>query len=62
MRARLSEFFGIDDESVELDDIEQNQIADAFQSRGLYFLGGITSGYYGSYVWRTMETKTYEVE
>ncbi len=62
LRVRLSDFFGIDDESIELDDIEQNQIAEAFQSRGLYFLGGITSGFYGPYIWRTMETKTYQVE
>lgn len=62
LRVRLAEFLGINDESMELDDIEKNRVAEVFQSRGLYFLGGITGGYYGPYIWRTMETKTYEVE
>ena len=37
-------------------------MSEAFQSRGFHFLGGKTSGYYGSYIWRVTETKTYEVE
>ena len=40
LRTRLAGLLGIDDEDIELDDIEQNQIAEAFQSRGIYFLGG----------------------
>lgn len=62
LRTRLAGFLGIDDKDIELDDIEQNQIAEAFQSRGIYFLGGRTSGCYGPYIWRTTESKTYEVE
>lgn len=62
LRAGLAETLGIGDESIELDELEQNQIANAFQSRGLYFLGGRTSGYYGPYVWRTTESMTYQVE
>lgn len=61
LRADLAAFFGIDD-GVELCDIEQNQIAEAFRNRGFYFLGGMTSGYYGPYIWRVTETKTFEVE
>ena len=61
LRADLAAFFGIDD-GVELCDIEQNQIAEAFRDRGFYFLGGMTSGYYGPYIWRVTETKTFEVE
>lgn len=61
LRKRLADFFRID-KSAELPDIEQNQVAKAFQSRGFHFLGGKTSGYYGPYIWRTTETKTYEVE
>lgn len=61
LRAELAAFFGIND-GVELCDIEQNQIAEAFQGRDFYFLGGMTSGYYGPYIWRVTETKTFEVE
>jgi len=62
LKARLTAFFGITDENIALCDLEQNQIADAFLSRGLHFLGGKSSGYYGPYIWRTTETVPYEVE
>lgn len=62
LRAGLADLLGLDDESVGLGGMEQNQIAEAFQSKGFHFLGGKTSGYYGPYIWRTTETKTYEVE
>lgn len=61
LRAELAAFFGINDET-ELCDIEQNQITEAFRDRGFYFLGGITSGYYGPYIWRVTKAKTFEVE
>ncbi len=62
LKAGLAEYLGVADEGMELDDMEQNQVAKAFQDRGLYFMGGRTSGYYGPYIWRTTESKTYEVE
>lgn len=62
LRTRLASLFGITGESITLWDLEQKQITQAFQSRGLYFLGGKSSGYYGPYVWRTTENVTYEVE
>lgn len=62
LRSRLAAFLRVSDESAEVDDMEENQIAEAFQSRGIYFMGGKTGGYYGPYIWRTTETKTYEVE
>lgn len=62
LKTRLIAFFGIMDDNMEICDLEQNQVADAFLSRGLYFLGGKTSGYYGPYIWRTTETVAYEVE
>lgn len=62
LRAGLAAFLGIDDERIELSEMEQNQIAEAFRSRGLHFLGGRTGGYYGPYIWQATETKTYEVE
>ncbi len=45
-----------------LDDLEQEVVAEAFQRRGFYFLGGKTDGYYGPYVWKTAEHITYDVE
>lgn len=62
LRTSLAALFGIADKSIELCDLEQNQIAEAFQSRGLHFLGGKTGGYFGPYIWRTTETVAYEVE
>lgn len=62
LRARLADFFGLRGSGAELDDMEQNQVAEAVQCRGLHFLGGKTSGYYGPYIWKTTEAKTYEVE
>ena len=62
LRARLVDFFGIKNQSVELCDMEQNQIAEVFHSKGYHFLGGKTGGYYGPYIWQSTETKSYEVE
>ena len=62
LRARLGDFFGIKNQSVELCDMEQNQIAEVFHSKGYHFLGGKTGGYYGPYIWQSTETKSYEVE
>lgn len=47
--------FGITDKCVELCDLEENQIAKAFESRGLHFLGGKSSGYFGPYIWKSTE-------
>ncbi len=62
LRRRLADRLGLDREEAELDAMEENQVARAFESRGFHFLGGLTSGYYGPYIWRTTETKTYQVE
>lgn len=59
---KLAAFLGINEAEPRLDDMEQNQLAQAFRDRGLFFRGGRTGGYYGPYIWRTTETKTYEVE
>ncbi|MBQ7898730.1 MAG: hypothetical protein IJ307_02650 [Bacteroidales bacterium] len=62
LRARLAALLGITDDGLELCDLEQNQLVRLFMSRGLHFLGGKTSGYYGPYIWRTTETVSYDVE
>lgn len=61
LRTALAAFFGLEDE-IGLCDIEENQVAEAFQSRGFHFLGGKTGGFYGPYIWLTTQLKTFEVE
>lgn len=62
LKKRLAALFGITDERIELCDLEQNLVADTFQSKGLHFLGGKSGGYYGPYIWKTTETVSYDVE
>lgn len=65
MKKRFIRFFHITNtKSTEndFDEIEENQITHAFTSRGFYFLGGKTGGYYGPYVWRRTRPQTYCVE
>lgn len=62
LKERLANLLDIADEYIELSHIEQKQLVDLFESRGLHFLGGKTGGYYGPYVWRTTETVSYNVE
>lgn len=62
LRKRLLSLLGISDGQTALGDLEQNHLAELFQRRGLHFLGGLTSGYYGPYVWKTTETLSYDVE
>lgn len=62
LRARLAALLHITDVNISLDDIEQEAIAGEFLRRDFYFLGGKTGGYYGPYVWKSMEKRTYEVE
>lgn len=61
LREKLAELFGMKG-ITELSDIEQNQVTELFRSKGFYFMGGKTSGYYGPYIWKSSETKNYEVE
>lgn len=62
LKGRLAALAGVEAQGLTLDDLEDNQIAELFQRSGLHFLGGVTSGYYGPYVWKTTETVSYEVE
>lgn len=62
LRNRLTDFFGIEKKDAELGEMEETKIAEAFNQRGFCFLGGRTSGYFGPYIWKTTEEKTYEVE
>ena len=62
LKERLAKLLGIIDEHLALCDLEQKCLVDLFESRGLHFLGGKSSGYYGPYIWRTTETVSYDVE
>lgn len=62
LKERLEKLLGISDEHTELCDLEQKDLVDLFESRGLHFLGGKTGGYYGPYIWRTTETVSYDVD
>ncbi len=44
LRAELATLLGAADPGVELCDLEQNQLVDAFESRGLHFMGGKSGG------------------
>ena len=62
LRDRLAERIGIADKEMDLWDWEQPQLPELFQRQGLHFMGGRTGGYYGSYIWRTTEIVSYDVE
>lgn len=62
LKERLAKLLGIVNEHIELCELEQKNLVDLFESRGLHFLGGKTGGYYGPYIWRTTETVSYDVE
>ncbi len=62
LKERLAKLLGIINEHIELCELEQKHLVDLFESRGLHFLGGKTSGYYGPYIWRTTENVSYDVE
>ncbi|MCI8384960.1 MAG: hypothetical protein HFE95_00760 [Acutalibacter sp.] len=59
LSGRLARVLGAEKGTVE--QLEE-KVAETVRGRGLYFLGGRTSGWYGPYIWKTMETKTYQVE
>ena len=69
LKRRLLDFFDSQNRKqeqsnreLELDEIEKNEVVSAFVGRGYQFLGGRTGGYYGPYIWRITEEKTYNVE
>ena len=62
MKDRFLRLFDLDDPELSFGEIEENSISEAFQQRNYHFLGGKTGGYWGPYIWKTTESKTYEVE
>lgn len=62
MTSRFSALLGISKDNVSFDEIEEKQISDAFTGRGFHFLGGITSGHYGPYIWKDTQSQTFHVE
>lgn len=61
LKERLVKLLGIPDAQIDLCDLEQTHLFYLFESRGLHFLGGKTSGFYGPYIWRTTEIVSYDV-
>lgn len=62
LQARLNALLGLTKEAPTQDELEQKHLPDIFRQEGYFFLGGRTSGYYGPYVWKTVETVSYSVE
>lgn len=62
LQARLNALLRLSKDTSTLDELEQKHLPGIFQRDGYFFLGGRTSGYYGPYVWKTVETVTYSVE
>lgn len=62
LRGRLAGVLGITKDEIRLCDLEQTYLPKLFQSWGLHFMGGRTSGYYGPYIWQTTEKVSYDVE
>ena len=62
MRERFVRLLNLKSGDASFGDIEAREIAQAFEKKGYHFLGGKTGGYWGPYIWKTTETKTYDVE
>lgn len=62
LRQRLLRLLSMEHQNVGLDFLEETILPERFQREDWYFLGGKTSGWYGPYVWKTMETLSYDVE
>ncbi len=61
LQSRLTELIDCDP-SLTLDNLEDTILPSIFQEDGLHFMGGKTGGFYGPYVWKSTEEKTYQVE
>ena len=46
----MAGLLGVTDDDARLCDLEQTYLVELFQSRGMHFLGGKTSDYYGPYI------------
>ena len=62
MKNRFVSLLDAADQDMAFDAMENCLIAEAFRNRSFHFLGGKTSGYYGPYIWKTTETRQYNVE
>lgn len=59
MGERFADLLGV---AGDYEDLETGAIAEAFRSRSFFFLGGRTGGYFGPYIWKETEERTYDVE
>ncbi|AZU64233.1 hypothetical protein [Neobacillus mesonae] len=58
---KLNEWFPDHDDKTDLDSIEM-QLEKEFNTRGFYFLGGVTPPFRGPYIWRKQEKCEYNVQ
>lgn len=61
MRRRFVSLFDISDQTTGLSEIENTQIAPAFEAQGFHFLGGRTGGYWGPYIWSVTHPHSFHV-
>ena len=62
MQNRFVKALGLKERNMEFSELEQTHIAGEFHDRSYQFLGGRTGGYYGPYIWKTVERRNYDVE
>ena len=62
MKRRFAVCLEINAEETDFGELEETYIAPRFRDRGYHFLGGRTGGWYGPYIWKETECRTYEVE
>ena len=62
MKDEFVRLFHLSHSDAQFGDIEEREISAAFRDKAYHFLGGRTGGYWGPYIWKTTEEKTYDVE
>lgn len=62
MKNRFLRLFHREHADLSMGELEETEIAEAFRKRSYHFLGGKTAGYWGPYIWKATEAKTYDVE
>ena len=62
MKNKFICLFDLNDPAMPFSEIEDEKISKVFQQKNYHFLGGKTAGFWGPYIWKTTESKTYEVK
>ena len=62
MLERLKELLHVTDSDITMEHLEETSVAQAFTQKGYFFQGGQTGSFFGPYIWKTTECKTFAVE